>query len=244
MNLDGTINTERLREELNAHDNPYLQAYHGKDRYEVRKLIVADLEAGGYLEKVEDYTVPLARCERCHTVIEPLLSEQWFCRMTEIAKPAIEVVKQGKIRFIPERYTEMYLNWMENIRDWCISRQLWWGHQIPAWYCVDCNPENFERTEKGEYRLLKRENPIVQKTAPDKCPRCGSMLLVRDPDVLDTWFSSAIWPPHGAGLAPRHGGVAPLLPHRCADHSAGDSLPVGRPHDYDGAVFQGRHSLP
>ncbi|MCX7686623.1 MAG: valine--tRNA ligase [Fimbriimonadales bacterium] len=194
MNLDGTINTERLREELNAHDNPYLQAYHGKDRYEVRKLIVADLEAGGYLEKVEDYTVPLARCERCHTVIEPLLSEQWFCRMTEIAKPAIEVVKQGKIRFIPERYTEMYLNWMENIRDWCISRQLWWGHQIPAWYCVDCNPENFERTEKGEYRLLKRENPIVQKTAPDKCPRCGSMLLVRDPDVLDTWFSSAIWP--------------------------------------------------
>ncbi len=194
MNLDGTINTERLREELNAHDNPSLQAYHGKDRYEVRKLIVADLEAGGYLEKVEDYTVPLARCERCHTVIEPLLSEQWFCRMTEIAKPAIEVVKQGKIRFIPERYTEMYLNWMENIRDWCISRQLWWGHQIPAWYCVDCNPENFERTEKGEYRLLKRENPIVQKTAPDKCPRCGSMLLVRDPDVLDTWFSSAIWP--------------------------------------------------
>lgn len=194
MNLDGTVNTERLREELNAHDNAYLQAYHGKDRYEVRKLIVADLEAGGYLEKVEDYTVPLARCERCHTVIEPLLSEQWFCRMAEIAKPAIEVVKQGKIRFIPERYTEMYLNWMENIRDWCISRQLWWGHQIPAWYCVDCNPENFERIEKGEYRLLKRENPIVQKTAPDKCPRCGSMRLVRDPDVLDTWFSSAIWP--------------------------------------------------
>lgn len=194
MNLDGTVNTERLREELNAHDNPYLQAYHGKDRYEVRKLIVADLEAGGYLEKVEDYTVPLARCERCHTVIEPLLSEQWFCRMAEIAKPAVEVVKQGTIRFIPERYTEMYLNWMENIRDWCISRQLWWGHQIPAWYCVDCNPENFERTEKGEYRLLKRENPIVQKTAPDKCPRCGSLRLVRDPDVLDTWFSSAIWP--------------------------------------------------
>ncbi len=187
---DATINTERLREELNAHDNPYLQKYHGKDRYEVRRLIVEDLQQAGYLVKVEDYTVPLSRCERCHTVIEPLLSEQWFCRMEPIARPAIEVVKQGKVRFIPERYTEMYLNWMENIRDWCISRQLWWGHQIPAWYCVDCHPENFD----DSYRLKRRESPIVQKSAPEKCPRCGSTRLVRDPDVLDTWFSSAIWP--------------------------------------------------
>ncbi|MCS7066815.1 MAG: class I tRNA ligase family protein, partial [Fimbriimonadales bacterium] len=107
----------------------------------------------------------------------------------------IEVVKQGKVRFIPERYTEMYLNWMENIRDWCISRQLWWGHQIPAWYCVDCHPENFAAgASDGSYRLLKRESPIVQKEAPEKCPRCGGTRLVRDPDVLDTWFSSAIWP--------------------------------------------------
>ncbi len=222
MSLDGTINTEGLRESLGLSENPYLQNYHGKDRYEVRKLIIQDLEAEGLLEKVEDYTVPLARCERCHTVIEPLLSEQWFCRMSEIAKPAAKVVREGKIRIIPERYTEMYLNWMDNIRDWCISRQLWWGHQIPAWYCVDCNPENFEVVEaltpdpspeaSGEgsqppsllaergaggvrfYRLLRRENPIVQKDAPEKCPRCESTRLVRDPDVLDTWFSSAIWP--------------------------------------------------
>jgi len=194
INQDATINTERLREELNAHENPYLQQYHGKDRFEVRRLIVQDLQEAGYLERVEDYLVPLSRCERCHTIIEPLLSEQWFCRMEPIAKPAIEVVKQGKVRFIPERYTEMYLNWMENIRDWCISRQLWWGHQIPAWYCIDCHPENFERLPEGGYRLLRRESPIVQKDAPDKCPRCGSTRLVRDPDVLDTWFSSAIWP--------------------------------------------------
>jgi len=193
INEDATINTEYLREELNAHDNPYLQKYHGKDRFEVRHLIVQDLQEAGYLERVEDYLVPLARCERCHTVIEPLLSEQWFCRMEPIAKPAIEVVKQGRVRFIPERYTEMYLNWMENIRDWCISRQLWWGHQIPAWYCVDCHPENFI-VEGENARLLRREDPIVQKTAPDRCPRCGSTRLVRDPDVLDTWFSSAIWP--------------------------------------------------
>lgn len=189
MNLDGTVNTDVLDER----DNPYLQKYHGKDRYEVRQLIVQDLEEAGLLEKVEDYSVPLARCERCHTVIEPLLSEQWFCRMQSIAQPAIEVVKQGKIRFLPERYEEIYLQWMENIRDWCISRQLWWGHQIPAWYCVDCHPENFEG-EAGTYRLLKRESPIVQKDAPEQCPRCGSSRLVRDPDVLDTWFSSAIWP--------------------------------------------------
>jgi valyl-tRNA synthetase len=190
MHLDGTIDTEALRESLNAHDNPYLQRYHGVDRYKAREMIVQDLEANGYLEKVEDYTVPLARCERCHTVIEPLLSEQWFCRMQSIAQPAIEVVRQGKIRFHPERYKEMYLHWMENIRDWCISRQLWWGHQIPAWYCMDCHPENFDESGK----LLRRESPIVQKTEPDKCPRCGSTRLVRDPDVLDTWFSSAIWP--------------------------------------------------
>ncbi|MDM7461637.1 MAG: valine--tRNA ligase [bacterium] len=186
MNLDGTINTEPL----NAPDNPYLQKYHGLDRYEARRQIVQDLQENLYLERIEDYTVPLTRCERCHTVIEPLLSEQWFCRMQSIAQPAIEVVKQGKIHFMPERYEEMYLHWMENIRDWCISRQLWWGHQIPAWYCIDCHPQNFD--ESG--RPLRRESPIVQKRAPKQCPRCGSTRLVRDPDVLDTWFSSAIWP--------------------------------------------------
>ncbi len=211
MGKDGTIDTEALHQELNAHDNPYLQAYHGKDRFEVRSLIVQHLQEAGYLERVEDYTVPLSRCERCHTIIEPLLSEQWFCRMEAIAQPAIEAVRQGRVRFIPERYTEMYLNWMENIRDWCISRQIWWGHQIPAWYCLDCHPENFEPlhppdrsdqsdmpdssdADRAAWRLLRRESPIVQKTPPEQCPRCGSTRLMRDPDVLDTWFSSAIWP--------------------------------------------------
>lgn len=205
MHPDATMNTLLLREELNAHENPYLQAYHGKDRYEVRKMILADLEAGGYLEKVEDYQLLLGRCERCSTVIEPLLSEQWFARMEQIAEPAIRAVQEGKIRFIPERYAEVYLRWMENIRDWCISRQLWWGHQILAWYCVDCHPENFE-SESGSrldserelpastLRIKRRQDPIVQKEPPTKCPRCGSTNLVRDPDVLDTWFSSAIWP--------------------------------------------------
>jgi valyl-tRNA synthetase len=201
MAKDGTIDTETLRAELNAHDNPYLQAYHGKDRFEVRSMMVQHLQEAGYLERVEDYTVPLSRCERCHTIIEPLLSEQWFCRMESIAQPAIEAVRQGRVRFIPERYTEMYLNWMENIRDWCISRQIWWGHQIPAWYCIDCHPENFQPLPPSDqsdlqaaWRLLRRESPIVQKTPPERCPRCGGTRLIRDPDVLDTWFSSAIWP--------------------------------------------------
>jgi len=201
MAKDGTIDTETLRAELNAHDNPYLQAYHGKDRFEVRSMMVQHLQEAGYLERVEDYTVPLSRCERCHTIIEPLLSEQWFCRMESIAQPAIEAVRQGRVRFLPERYTEMYLNWMENIRDWCISRQIWWGHQIPAWYCIDCHPENFQPLPPSDqsdlqaaWRLLRRESPIVQKTPPERCPRCGGTRLIRDPDVLDTWFSSAIWP--------------------------------------------------
>lgn len=194
MNEDATINTERLREELKDPNNPYLLKYHDKDRYEVRKLVLADLEEGGFLERVEDYVVPLSKCDRCKTVLEPLLSEQWFCRMKQIAEPAIRVVKEGKIRFIPDRYEEIYMQWMENIRDWCVSRQLWWGHQIPAWYCMDCHPDHFETMPDGSTRIKKRTNPVVQKDAPGECPRCRSQRLIRDPDVLDTWFSSAIWP--------------------------------------------------
>jgi valyl-tRNA synthetase len=193
LNDDATLNTERLREALDAHDNLFLQRYNGMDRYEARKAILADLEEYDFIEKIEDYSVPLSRCERCDSVIEPLLSEQWFCRMKQIAEPAIQAVHEGKVRFVPERYREIYLNWMENIRDWNIARQLWWGHQIPAWYCIDCHPHNFEITETG-IRIKKRENPIVQKETPSACPRCSSSNLVRDPDVLDTWFSSAIWP--------------------------------------------------
>lgn len=150
--------------------------YEGLDRYEAREKVVADLERQGFVEKIEDYMHSVGTCERCHTVIEPLLSEQWFCKMKELAKPAIDVVKQGKVKFYPDRYAAIYIDWMENIRDWCISRQLWWGHRIPIWKCDDC----------GHYTAAKSELK--------ECSKCGSSNVTQDPDVLDTWFSSALWP--------------------------------------------------
>ena len=156
--------------------------YAGLDRYEARKKVVEDFEALGLVEKIEDYTHSVGSCERCHTVIEPLLSEQWFCKMKELAAPAIEVVKQGKVKFFPDRYADIYIDWMENIRDWCISRQLWWGHRIPVWKCEDC----------GHYAAAKSDI--------DACAQCGSANVVQDPDVLDTWFSSALWPFATLGL--------------------------------------------
>ena len=150
--------------------------YAGMTTMEARKAIVADLEAGGYLKSVEPLKHEVGSCYRCHTTIEPMVSKQWFVKMEPLAKPAIEAVEQGKIRFVPERFTKNYMNWMKNTRDWCISRQLWWGHQIPAWYCDEC----------GE--------TVVAKEAPAACPHCGCTHLTRDPDTLDTWFSSALWP--------------------------------------------------
>jgi len=149
--------------------------YKGLDRYECRKRIVRDLEAGGYLLKTEDHAHAVGHCYRCNTVIEPVLSRQWFVRMKPLAEPAVEAAKEGRVRFIPGRFAKIYLNWMENIRDWCISRQLWWGHRIPVWYCRDC------------------EEMIVSREAVTKCPKCGGP-CEQDPDVLDTWFSSALWP--------------------------------------------------
>ncbi|NLI12718.1 Valine--tRNA ligase [Pelotomaculum propionicicum] len=150
--------------------------YQGLDRYECRKKIVRDLDAQGYLLKTEDHAHAVGHCYRCNTVIEPMLSRQWFVKMKPLAEPSIEAVKNGRIRFIPERFTKIYLNWMENIRDWCISRQLWWGHRIPVWYCRDC------------------EEMTASKAPVKKCARCGSLNVEQDPDVLDTWFSSALWP--------------------------------------------------
>ncbi|MGB9803629.1 valine--tRNA ligase [Desulfofundulus sp.] len=150
--------------------------YRGLDRWECRKRIIRDLQEQGYLVKVEDHNHAVGHCYRCNTVIEPMLSRQWFVRMKPLAEPAIRAVKEGRIRFVPERFTKIYLNWMENIRDWCISRQLWWGHRIPVWYCRDC------------------EEVIAAKEPPLRCTRCGSTRLEQDPDVLDTWFSSALWP--------------------------------------------------
>ncbi len=149
--------------------------YAGLDRYEARKQVVDDLDSLGALLKTELHTHAVGQCQRCHTVIEPLLSKQWFVRMKPLAVPAIEKVKSGDIRFVPERFTKTYLNWVENIRDWCISRQIWWGHRIPAWYC-GC----------GEI--------IVSLSEPSACPECGGSELNQDEDVLDTWFSSALWP--------------------------------------------------
>ena len=149
--------------------------YAGLDRYEARKAIVKDLEEQGFLVKVEPYTHNVGTCQRCHTTVEPRVSKQWFVAMKELAQPAIAAVREGDIRFIPERFDKMYFHWMENIRDWCISRQLWWGHRIPAYYCDDC----------GEM--------VVSRTAPEKCPKCGGKMH-QDPDTLDTWFSSALWP--------------------------------------------------
>jgi valyl-tRNA synthetase len=150
--------------------------YQGLDRFAARARIVADLEAQGLLVKTEPYRVPIRRCQRCDTVIEPYLSDQWFVKMQPLAVPAIAAVKSGRLRLIPERWTGVYLHWMENIRDWCISRQLWWGHRIPVWYCDACGGETCTRTD------------------PSACVRCGSAQIRQDPDVLDTWFSSWLWP--------------------------------------------------
>ena len=150
--------------------------YAGMDIYECRKQIVKDLEEAGYLIKIEPMKHNVGSCYRCHTVVEPRVSKQWFVKMEPLAKPAVEVVRNKEIRLIPERMEKVYYNWMENIKDWCISRQLWWGHRIPAWYCDDC----------GE--------TIVAKEAPTACPKCGGTHLHQDEDTLDTWFSSALWP--------------------------------------------------
>ena len=150
--------------------------YNGMGRYEARKAIVADLEEQGYLVKVEPYNHNVGCCYRCGTVVEPLTSPQWFVKMKPLAEAAIEVVKDGRIKFVPERFTKTYMNWMENVHDWCISRQLWWGHRIPAWYCDDCGKITVSRTD------------------PCECEHCHSKNIHQEEDVLDTWFSSALWP--------------------------------------------------
>ena len=163
INDDGTINENGGK-------------YNGMDRYECRKAIVKDLEEQGYLVKTEPYSHNVGTCYRCHNDVEPLISAQWFVKMKPLAEEAIRVVKDGTIKFVPERFSKTYLNWMENVHDWCISRQLWWGHQIPAWYCDECGHINVSRED------------------PTKCEKCGCTKLTRDEDVLDTWFSSGLWP--------------------------------------------------
>ena len=174
------------------------------ERFAARKAIVADLEERGLLVRREEYAVPLGHCYRCHSVVEPALSPQWFVRAKPLAEPAMAAVREKRTRIIPEHWESTYFEWMENIRDWCISRQIWWGHQIPAWYCRDCNGDRVQRgaTAAGGSRRRRgddaahrgRRRPIVSQEPPERCPACGGARLVRDPDVLDTWFSSALWP--------------------------------------------------
>ena len=163
MNEDATINENGGK-------------FAGMTREECRKAIIAELEAGGYLKSVEPYKHNVGGCYRCDTTIEPRISKQWFVKMEPLAKPANEAVRSGKTKFVPERFDKIYFNWMDNVKDWCISRQLWWGHRIPAWYCDDC----------GEITVSKEE--------PTACAHCGSAHIHQDPDTLDTWFSSALWP--------------------------------------------------
>ncbi len=160
----------------NGKVNEYGGKYQGLDRYEARKAIVADLEAQGCLVRVEAHAHNVGTCYRCHSDVEPIISAQWFVRMEPLAQKALAAVRAGETRFVPERFTKIFTNWMENCRDWCISRQLWWGHQIPAWYCADCG------------------HVTVSREDARSCEKCGSERITRDEDVLDTWFSSALWP--------------------------------------------------
>ncbi|MEG0227773.1 MAG: class I tRNA ligase family protein, partial [Lachnospiraceae bacterium] len=163
LNDDATINEQG-------------EIYEGMDRYEARTAIIKDLEEQGYLVKIAEHTHNVGTHDRCGTTVEPLIKQQWFVKMEELAKPAIEALKTQELKFVPERFDKIYLHWLENIKDWCISRQIWWGHRIPAYYCDTC----------GEI--------VVSKETPTVCPKCGGTHLTQDEDTLDTWFSSALWP--------------------------------------------------
>jgi valyl-tRNA synthetase len=224
-----SINIMDLDAKMNERTRPYYYRDHTDkdDRFECRQKLVTYLENEGLLVKTEPYIHSVGHCQRCQTMVEPFLLKQWFVKTTPLAKPAIDAVAERRIEIIPERFTKVYLNWMANIRDWCISRQLWWGHRIPAWYCGQCDAHNIvilprEEWIRGkdlphtwyEYGELKKSeisheeivsnidfviidlsaNPIVSISTPEQCPQCGGSDLLQDPDVLDTWFSSALWP--------------------------------------------------
>lgn len=189
LNVDGTINENGTPE------------YRGLDRFDARKKIVEDLKRKNLFIKDIPHHHAVGHCYRCDTIIEPYLSWQWFVKMKPLAKAAINVAKKKKVQFVPERWLKVYLNWMENIRDWCISRQIWWGHEIPVWYCLDCNSKNIELddTVTGHNdirikRIVGKCSYLVSTEKPQSCPACGNSNIGKDPDVLDTWFSSWLWP--------------------------------------------------
>ena len=165
-----------------------------KPVHQARALMVDALRERGFLVKVEDHKMSLGKCYRCKTVVEPYLSPQWFVKIKPLAEPAIKAVEDGRIRLIPEGWVNNYLGWMRDIKDWCISRQIWWGHQIPAWYCRSCNEDAIIEAAPNSFTMTSDAKPIVARTAPTHCPDCSASDFIRDPDVLDTWFSSALWP--------------------------------------------------
>ncbi|MEI8345612.1 MAG: valine--tRNA ligase, partial [Candidatus Omnitrophota bacterium] len=198
--------------------------YKGLDRFEARRAILTELEDRRILLEVKEHLHSVGHCYRCHTVVEPYLSAQWFVRMKPLAEPAIEVVRKGKTSFIPQRWTKVYLEWMENIRDWCISRQIWWGHRIPVWYCADCRKDSTEATQQavgtdaaqgGSRPVYREKGMIVSRQAPECCPVCQGKELAQDPDVLDTWFSSWLWPFSTLGWPKKTKELAYFYPTSC-----------------------------
>ncbi len=204
--------------------NSFGGKYEGMDRYEARKKIVEDLEELGLLVKIEDHTHNVGQCYRCSTVVEPIVSKQWFVSMKNLAEPAIEAVRSGDIKFVPKRSENIYFNWMENIRDWCISRQLWWGHRIPAYYCEDCG------------------KMIVSNNTPEKC-ECGSGKFKQDEDVLDTWFSSGLWPFSTLGWPEKTADLEYFYPTKRFDNRLRYNILLGCPYDNGRFRMHGRKTV-
>ena len=201
------------------------EAFRGLDRFEARKAVVAALEAEGLLAGTQVHNHAVPRCYRCQTVVEPRLSKQWFVKMKPLAEPALAASRDGTVTFTPERWKKVYEHWLENIRDWCISRQLWWGHRIPVWYCAGC----------GE--------TIVARDDQTACPECGSDEIAQDPDVLDTWFSSWLWPFSTFGWPERTDDLKGFLPRPHVGHCPRDPVLLGGPHDHVGHRIHGGCAL-
>jgi len=210
----------------NATLNENAGKYAGMERFEARRAIWEDMTQAGLVLKEEPYLMNVPRSQRGGEIVEPLVSTQWFVKMNNLAAMAAESVRKGEITFVPDRFTKVFLNWMDNIQDWCISRQLWWGHRIPVWYCQDCHEV-----------IVVREDPSV-------CPKCGSHNLQQDPDVLDTWFSSGLWPFSGLWLAGRDTGLSLLLPNQRAGDRIRHYFLLGCAHGHGRAFLHRQGALP